>query len=155
MMSDCDREGYKIEAAMQAGFTPHSDDDDVFCCTPEQISKLIDMVRNPKGWALMPVECTDEIAEAIAETAHCCGGIAESIWSAAVAAVGGPVQRAKSELGAAHGLLVHAAERFEDACHVNETMMDASVDDANANRLATELRVRATAFRTSAKEIMA
>lgn len=35
---------------------------------------------------LLPRECTDDIAEAIAKEANCCGGIAESIWSAAVAA---------------------------------------------------------------------
>lgn len=41
----------------------------------------------PAGWVLVPVECTDDIAEAIAFEAHVCGGIAESTWRAALAAV--------------------------------------------------------------------
>ena len=44
----------------------------------------------PAGWVLVPVECTDEIAEAIAFEAHVCGGIAESTWRAALAAVPTP-----------------------------------------------------------------
>ncbi|AIM22426.1 hypothetical protein SERRSCBI_14140 [Serratia sp. SCBI] len=37
----------------------------------------------PEGFKLMPLEITDEIAEAIAMEAHCCGGIALCIYEAA------------------------------------------------------------------------
>lgn len=37
-------------------------------------------------WKRVPVECTDDIAEAIAHRARCCGGVAAEIWDAAMAA---------------------------------------------------------------------
>lgn len=40
----------------------------------------------PDGFKLMPTEITDEIAEAIAMEARCCGGIALCIYEAALAA---------------------------------------------------------------------
>lgn len=40
----------------------------------------------PDGFKLMPLEMTDEIGEAIAMEARCCGGIALSIYEAALAA---------------------------------------------------------------------
>lgn len=40
----------------------------------------------PDGWKLMPLEMTDEIGEAIAMEARCCGGIALCIYEAALAA---------------------------------------------------------------------
>ncbi|CAI0911343.1 hypothetical protein [Serratia quinivorans] len=40
----------------------------------------------PEGFKLMPIEMTDEIAEAIALEARCCGGIALCIYEAALAA---------------------------------------------------------------------
>jgi hypothetical protein len=40
----------------------------------------------PDGWKLMPIEMTDEIGEAIAMEARCCGGIALCIYEAALAA---------------------------------------------------------------------
>ncbi|CAI1579725.1 Uncharacterised protein [Serratia proteamaculans] len=40
----------------------------------------------PEGFKLMPIEMTDEIAEAIAMEARCCGGIALCIYEAALAA---------------------------------------------------------------------
>ncbi len=40
----------------------------------------------PEGFKLMPIEITDEIAEAIAMEARCCGGIALCIYEAALAA---------------------------------------------------------------------
>ncbi|MEL7882101.1 hypothetical protein [Serratia marcescens] len=40
----------------------------------------------PDGFKLMPLEMTDEIGEAIAMEAHCCGGIALCIYEAALAA---------------------------------------------------------------------
>ena len=43
--------------------------------------------RLPEGFKLMPIEITDEIAEAIAMEARCCGGIALCIYEAALAAV--------------------------------------------------------------------
>ena len=45
--------------------------------------KLAGVAPSP-GRVLVPEDCTDEIAEAIAQAANCCGGIAESIWRAAV-----------------------------------------------------------------------
>ena len=42
--------------------------------------------RLPEGFKLMPIEITDEIAEAIAMEARCCGGIALCIYEAALAA---------------------------------------------------------------------
>lgn len=39
-----------------------------------------------EGFKLMPIEMTDEIAEAIAMEARCCGGIALCIYEAALAA---------------------------------------------------------------------
>jgi hypothetical protein len=42
--------------------------------------------RLPEGFKLMPIEITDEIAEAIALEARCCGGIALCIYEAALAA---------------------------------------------------------------------
>lgn len=35
-------------------------------------------------WVLVPVDCDDSIAEAIAGPARCCGGIANDIWTAAL-----------------------------------------------------------------------
>lgn len=43
----------------------------------------------PEGFKLMPLEMTDDIGEAIAMEARCCGGIALSIYEAALAAVPG------------------------------------------------------------------
>ncbi|MDI3149334.1 hypothetical protein [Serratia nevei] len=43
----------------------------------------------PDGFKLMPLEITDEIAEAIAMEARCCGGIALCIYEAALAATPG------------------------------------------------------------------
>ncbi|MGQ6017305.1 hypothetical protein ACUNG1_25435, partial [Serratia sp. IR-2025] len=40
----------------------------------------------PDGFKLMPLEMTDEIGEAIAMEARCCGGIALCIYEAALAA---------------------------------------------------------------------
>lgn len=40
----------------------------------------------PDGYKLMPLEITDEIGEAIAMEARCCGGIALDIYEAALAA---------------------------------------------------------------------
>ncbi|HGO4162704.1 TPA: hypothetical protein ACK1B7_004039 [Serratia marcescens] len=40
----------------------------------------------PEGFKLMPLEMTDEIGEAIAMEARCCGGIALCIYEAALAA---------------------------------------------------------------------
>jgi len=40
----------------------------------------------PDGWKLMPLEMTDEIGEAIAMEARCCGGIALCIYEATLAA---------------------------------------------------------------------
>lgn len=40
----------------------------------------------PEGWVMVPLDCTDEIAEAIAFEANCCGGIAETIWRKAISA---------------------------------------------------------------------
>lgn len=40
----------------------------------------------PEGFKLMPLEMTDEIGEAIAMEANCCGGIALDIYDAALAA---------------------------------------------------------------------
>ncbi|WP_260515057.1 MULTISPECIES: hypothetical protein [unclassified Serratia (in: enterobacteria)] len=40
----------------------------------------------PEGFKLMPLEITDEIAEAIAMEARCCGGIALCIYESALAA---------------------------------------------------------------------
>lgn len=46
-----------------------------------------DITPIEKGrWVLVPVECDDSIAEAIAGPARCCGGIADDIWNAALAA---------------------------------------------------------------------
>ncbi|HGM6654487.1 TPA: hypothetical protein ACKQAF_001619 [Serratia marcescens] len=43
----------------------------------------------PDGFKLMPLEMTDEIGEAIAMEARCCGGIALCIYEAALAAAPG------------------------------------------------------------------
>lgn len=43
----------------------------------------------PDGFKLMPLEMTDEIGEAIAMEARCCGGIALDIYEAALAAAPG------------------------------------------------------------------
>ncbi len=43
----------------------------------------------PNGFKLMPLEMTDEIGEAIAMEARCCGGIALCIYEAALAAAPG------------------------------------------------------------------
>lgn len=42
--------------------------------------------KSPEGFKLMPIEMTDEIGEAIAMEARCCGGIALCIYEAALAA---------------------------------------------------------------------
>lgn len=36
------------------------------------------------GYTMVPVELTDNVAEAIAHEANCCGGIALDIWDAAI-----------------------------------------------------------------------
>lgn len=47
-------------------------------------------VQVPHGWKLVPIELTDEIAEAIAMEARCCGGIALDIYEAMLAAAPQP-----------------------------------------------------------------
>lgn len=44
----------------------------------------------PYGWKLVPIEMTDDIGEAIAKHARCCGGIALDIYEAALAAAPKP-----------------------------------------------------------------
>lgn len=44
----------------------------------------------PEGWVMVPREMTDEIGEAIALEAKCCGGIALDIYNAAIAAAPKP-----------------------------------------------------------------
>lgn len=44
----------------------------------------------PDGWKLVPVELTDDIGEAIALEARCCGGIALDIYGAALRAAPEP-----------------------------------------------------------------
>jgi hypothetical protein len=39
-------------------------------------------VTVPDGWQLVPIEITDEIAEAISKEARCCGGIALDVYEA-------------------------------------------------------------------------
>ncbi|WP_447880998.1 hypothetical protein [Serratia fonticola] len=46
----------------------------------------------PDGYKLMPIEMTDEIGEAIAMEANCCGGIALDIYNAALAAAPTPTK---------------------------------------------------------------
>ena len=41
----------------------------------------------PKGFVLVPTECTDEIAEAIAFSARVCGGVANDVYESIVKAV--------------------------------------------------------------------
>lgn len=43
------------------------------------------------GMVLVPRELTDEMAEAIAGAANCCGGIAYDIWEAVMAVAAQPV----------------------------------------------------------------
>lgn len=46
----------------------------------------------PDGYKLMPIEMTDQIGEAIAMEANCCGGIALDIYNAALAAAPTPAK---------------------------------------------------------------
>lgn len=46
----------------------------------------------PDGYKLMPIDMTDEIGEAIAMEANCCGGIALDIYNAAMAAAPTPTK---------------------------------------------------------------
>ncbi|MFN1147048.1 hypothetical protein [Serratia liquefaciens] len=66
-MADCLRDGDSCRAAMLA----------------QPVSQGYKL---PDGFKLMPTEITDEIAEAIAMEARCCGGIALCIYEAALAA---------------------------------------------------------------------
>lgn len=44
----------------------------------------------PEGWQLVPKTITDNMAEAIAYQAHCCGGVALDIYEALLAAAPKP-----------------------------------------------------------------
>lgn len=46
----------------------------------------------PAGFKLMPIEITDQIGEAIAMEANCCGGIALDIYNSALAAAPTPTK---------------------------------------------------------------
>lgn len=54
-------------------------------------------VAVPDGWKLVPIDCTDDIAEVIAMEAKCCGGIAETIWRRAIAAAPQPPREGDHE----------------------------------------------------------
>lgn len=41
----------------------------------------------PEGFILMPIECTDEIAEAIAFGTHVCGGVANDVYESIIKVV--------------------------------------------------------------------
>ena len=43
-------------------------------------------IKAHEGFILLPIDCTDEIAEAIAYNANCCGGIAYDIYQAIIQA---------------------------------------------------------------------
>lgn len=74
----------------------------------------------PKGFKLVPIDCDDDIAEAIAATAQRCGGGAYEIWVAALAAASDAPQveverqfeNLSAELGAAQLALASAAENI-------------------------------------------
>lgn len=56
----------------------------------DHVEQTLDMV--PAGFRLVPIEMTDEIGEAIAAEANCCGGIALDIYNAALAAAPTPTK---------------------------------------------------------------
>lgn len=62
----------------------------VFWCGHERINSTtfpdpIGWMPSPdNGFTMVPVELTDNVAEAIAAEAGCCGGIALDIWDAAI-----------------------------------------------------------------------
>lgn len=67
--------------------------------SPEfELEKLIDLAVNsldeikqangvPEGFILVPIECTDEIAEAIAFGTHVCGGVANDVYESIIKVV--------------------------------------------------------------------
>ncbi|MFP7606846.1 hypothetical protein [Serratia quinivorans] len=55
-------------------------------CRAAMLAQPVSQGKLPEGFKLMPIEITDEIAEAIAMEARCCGGIALCIYEAALAA---------------------------------------------------------------------
>ncbi|HIE3971875.1 TPA: hypothetical protein ACXNHV_002352 [Serratia marcescens] len=55
-------------------------------CRAAMVQPVSQGYKLPEGFKLMPLEMTDEIGEAIAMEARCCGGIALDIYEAALAA---------------------------------------------------------------------
>lgn len=53
---------------------------------PQPLYAAAQLPAVPDGWVIVPREMTDEIGEAIALEAKCCGGIALDIYNAAIAA---------------------------------------------------------------------
>lgn len=73
-----EQQGIKVEI-------PPSTPDDQHLHQPAHKDQAI-----PDGWKLVPIEMTDDIGEAIAKQARCCGGIALDIYEAALAATPKP-----------------------------------------------------------------
>lgn len=59
-------------------------------CCGDEINELVLSNGIPEGWKLVPSEMTDEIGEAIARNANCCGGIALDIYDAILNAAPAP-----------------------------------------------------------------
>lgn len=78
-----------------AGYGFDVDECDEYLHEPTQVawdSWLIGLRRSkaqaiPEGFVLVPTECTDEIAEAIAFSARVCGGVANDVYESIVKAV--------------------------------------------------------------------
>lgn len=77
----------------------------------------------PPGWQAVPVELDDDIAEAIAMTANCCGGGAYDIWRAALAAApSGPARQPLTDeqierLAQEHGSDIDGFARAIETAH--------------------------------------
>ena len=89
--------------------------DDEGCGEVFTAAQVQAMGRVPPGWQAVPVELDDDIAEAIAMTANCCGGGAYDIWRAALAAApSGPAREPLTD-EQMHKELVALCERIFNA----------------------------------------
>lgn len=59
-----------------------------------------------------------------------------------------------SHLQKAKKALLIAAQEYEDACHENETNMDACVESAKSNEMAKALRVNAVNLNNQVKHML-
>ncbi len=96
----------------------------------------------PDGYVMVPKEMTDEIGEAIAMQANCCGGIALDIYDAMIAAAphDTPALNSLQSVDSVTGGWIPVSERMPDVGDIVLTAMGGSVNVGEMERSGANYR---------------